>query len=29
MKSHEKLTTASGRPYVENENSQSVGSAEH
>jgi catalase len=25
MKSHEKLTTASGRPYVENENSQSVG----
>ncbi|MDI1303591.1 MAG: catalase, partial [bacterium] len=26
MKSHEKLTTASGRPFVENENSQSVGS---
>ncbi|WP_291102244.1 MULTISPECIES: catalase [unclassified Flavobacterium] len=25
MKSHKKLTTASGRPYVENENSQSVG----
>ncbi|HEY4629499.1 MAG TPA: catalase, partial [Flavobacterium sp.] len=25
MKSHEKLTTASGRPFVENENSQSVG----
>ncbi len=25
MKSHEKLTTASGRPYVENENSQSIG----
>lgn len=26
MKLHKKLTTASGRPYVENENSQSVGS---
>ena len=25
MKSHKKLTTASGKPYVENENSQSVG----
>ncbi len=25
MKSHNKLTTASGIPYVENENSQSVG----
>jgi catalase len=25
MKSHKKLTTASGRPYVENENSESVG----
>jgi len=25
MKLHKKLTTASGRPYVENENSQSVG----
>ena len=25
MKPHEKLTTASGRPYVENENSQSIG----
>lgn len=26
MKSHDKLTTASGRPYSENENSQTVGS---
>ena len=26
MKSDVRLTTASGRPYVENENSQSVGS---
>lgn len=25
MKSHNKLTTASGRPFVENENSQSIG----
>ena len=26
MKAHDKLTTASGRPYSENENSQTVGS---
>jgi catalase len=29
MKSHKKLTTASGRPYVENENSESFGVRGH